>query len=115
MAIVRALRPRSDHVNPVTHGNARGLPVADRRSNAPIGQVVSRVVVADQLLHEALIEPPFRPSGSSVDCANGGRRFSRQSVSGRAIRRLELFWRIFFCRNQNKDLRQVHAPPNLTN
>ena len=55
------------YVNPVTHGNARGLPVAVRGSNASIGQTVARLVVADPPLHEALIELPFRPSGSSVD------------------------------------------------
>jgi hypothetical protein len=102
-------------VNPVTHGNARGVPAADRGSNAPIGQVVLLVVVAARPLHDALIEPPFRLTGSSVDFANGGRRLPRQSASGRAIRRPELFWRMFFCRNLNKDLRQFHAPPNLTN
>ena len=89
-------------------------PLVDRRSDAPIGQTVSRLVVANRPLHEAPIEPPFWPSGSSVDCANGGRRFSRRSASSRAIRRPELFLRIFFFRHQAQDLRQVHAPRDLT-
>jgi hypothetical protein len=43
---------------------------------------VARAVVADRPLHEAPIEPLSRPSCSSVDCANGGRRFSLGAPPG---------------------------------
>jgi hypothetical protein len=42
------------------------------------------------------------------------RRFSRRHASRRTIRRQVLFLKIFFCRHQVHDLRQVRTPSNLT-
>jgi hypothetical protein len=55
---------------------------------------VARLVVAVRPLHEALIEPPFRPGGTSVGCGMGFRRFFARSASRRAIPRV-IFENIF--------------------
>ena len=57
--------------------------LADRGSNAPIGQAMAQLVVADRPLLEALVESPSRPSGSNVDCGNGGSRFSLRAPPAR--------------------------------
>jgi hypothetical protein len=40
--------------------------------------------------------------------------FTSARIPARAIRGSFLFLKIFFCRHQAQDLRQMRAPPNLT-